>query len=96
MIKKLKPLTAAAGFALILPLAACEVTKTEDGEMPDIDVSVDGGNLPEYDVDGPDVDFGMKEVTVKVPDIDVTTPDDPDYEDEDDEGRIDENEGSNS
>lgn len=71
MINKLKPIAAAASFALILPLAACEVTQTEEGEMPDVDVSVEGGNLPKYDVDGPDIDVGTKEATATVPDVDV-------------------------
>lgn len=70
-------------FAMTFMLTACEVEQTEEGEMPDVDVSVEGGNLPEYDVDGPDVDVNKKKVTVDVPDVDVTLPNDPDYVDED-------------
>lgn len=57
-----------AGFGL----AACDVEKTQEGDMPEVDVK--GGQMPKYDVDAPDVDVKMKEkdVTVKVPDIDVT------------------------
>jgi hypothetical protein len=82
---------------LILPLAACQVTQTEEGEMPEVEVKE--GKLPEYDVDGPDIDVGTKETEVTVPDvdvsvegkkkkvtvpdIDVTTPGDPDYENDD-------------
>lgn len=63
-------------FALIvassaIALSGCEVDKTEDGEMPDVDVDVDGGKLPEYDVRGPDVSVGTEEKTIKVPDVDV-------------------------
>ena len=57
-----------------LGLAGCDVEKTEEGKMPDVEV--EGGKLPKYDVDTPDVDVGTKEKTVTVPDVDVTMPDD--------------------
>ena len=66
----------------------CDVDQTEEGELPEVDVKE--GNMPEYDVDGPevevktekkqvevpDVDVDMEKKTVEVPDIDVNTPDD--------------------
>ena len=63
-----------AGFGL----AACDVEKTQEGKMPTVDVDVDGGQIPKYDVDAPEVDVKMKEkeVTVLVPDVDVELPDD--------------------
>lgn len=54
-------------------LAACDVDQTEEGELPDVEV--DGGNLPEFDVEAPDVDVGTEEVTVEVPTVDVDTED---------------------
>jgi len=57
-----------------LGLAGCDVEKTEEGKMPDVEV--DGGKMPKYDVDAPDVDVGTKEKTVTVPDVDVTMPED--------------------
>lgn len=59
-----------------LGMAGCEVEKTEEGSLPDVEV--EGGNMPEYDVDGPDVDVGTKEKTITVPDVDVDMPDDDD------------------
>lgn len=59
--------------AAALGLAACDVEQTEEGELPE----VQGGNLPEYDVDTAtiDADAGTKEVevpdTVEVPTLDV-------------------------
>jgi hypothetical protein len=50
----------------------CRIEQTEEGELPDIDI--EGGKLPEYDVDLPEVDVKMKETTVKVPDVDVRMP----------------------
>ncbi len=64
-------------------LASCEVEQTEEGEMPKVDVQ--GGNLPKYDVDAPDVDVSMKKKTIEVtvPDVDVTLPKDKDKDDGD-------------
>ncbi|MCL6250356.1 hypothetical protein M3P36_04740 [Altererythrobacter sp. KTW20L] len=60
--------SAAAGIALI-GLSACDVEQTEEGEMPE--VSVEGGNLPEYNVDVPEVVVGTEERTIDVPVIGV-------------------------
>lgn len=71
----MKKLISAALIApLALGLAACDVDQTEEGEMPDVEVS--GGNMPEFDVETADVDVGTKTTTVEVPDVDVTMPDD--------------------
>ena len=59
-------------------LTACNVEKTEEGELPD--VSVEGGALPAYDVETPEVDVDTKTIPVTVPDIDVEMPDEPDTE----------------
>ncbi len=67
-----KSLLATMTIAAIFGLAACEVKKTEDGRLPNVDVDVkDSGNLPKYDVDAPDVNVGTKETTVSVPTVDV-------------------------
>ncbi len=77
-MKKIIAFAAATGFALTL--AACDVDQTEEGEMPEIEV--DGGNLPEFDVEGPDVDVDTGTTTVEVPtlDVDVDGPGDADGE----------------
>lgn len=62
------PVVAALG-ALAFGLAACDVDQTEEGELPE--VNVEGGNLPEFDVDTADVDVRTEERTVEVPVIDV-------------------------
>lgn len=61
--------------ALTLPalaLSACDVKKTQEGEAPK--VKVEGGQLPAYDVEGPDVKVEGKEKTITVPDVDIVTP----------------------
>ena len=64
-----KFLTVTLTGAAALGLAACDVQQTEEGDMPE--VSVEGGNMPEYDVDTADVDVETEERTVEVPVIDV-------------------------
>lgn len=57
---------------LALGLGACEVKKTEEGEMPK--VNVEGGKMPAYDVNVPDIKVESKEKTITVPDLDIVTP----------------------
>jgi len=57
--------------ALLFGLSGCTVEKTEEGRAPDVDVAVDPGEVPEYDVDPVDVDVTTEEKTVTVPDVDV-------------------------
>ncbi|RFC62442.1 hypothetical protein DYI37_16590 [Fulvimarina endophytica] len=47
-----------------------DVDQTQEGELPS--VSVEGGQMPEADVQTGDVDVGTEEVTVDVPTVDVT------------------------
>lgn len=62
-------------------LAACDVDQTEEGELPDVDV--EGGQVPEYDVDAADVDVGTDTQTVITPDIDVQNEGEPEAQDGD-------------
>ncbi|HYG63839.1 MAG TPA: hypothetical protein VEL74_14775 [Thermoanaerobaculia bacterium] len=68
--------TLALGSALVATIATtgCRVQQTEEGEMPDVDVSAEGGKMPEYDVDAADVEVKTEERTIKVPDVDVKPP----------------------
>ena len=61
--------TAIAVGAAAFALSACDVDQTEEGEMPEVEV--EGGNLPEYDVDAPEVDVDTGTTTVEVPTVDV-------------------------
>lgn len=68
-IFKSAALVLAIGTAL--SLTACNVEKTQEGEMPKVDVSAEGGQLPAYKVETPDIDVNTRETTVTVPDVDV-------------------------
>lgn len=59
--------------ALALAFSACDVKKTQEGEMPK--VNVEGGQMPKYDVEPADVKVEQKEKTITVPDVDIITPD---------------------
>jgi len=62
-------------------LTACDVDKVKDGEMPEIKVEGDA-KLPEYDVDGSEVEIGKKKVEVDVPTIDIKGPNNDSNEDD--------------
>ena len=61
--------------ASAIALGGCQAEQTQEGELPDVDVTAEGGQLPEYEVETADVEVGTREETVTVPDIDVTMPD---------------------
>ncbi|MEC7762382.1 MAG: hypothetical protein VX874_10790 [Pseudomonadota bacterium] len=48
----------------------------DEGALPDVDVSVDGGELPEVDAEVGDVDVGTRTEEIEVPTIDVNPPED--------------------
>ena len=69
---------------MMLALWGCDIEKEQEGEMPDVDVDAESGQLPEYDVqqtqegEMPDVDVEaeggqLPEYDVKTPDVDVGT-----------------------
>lgn len=66
-----KYLSILAAPALVMGLWGCDVEQTEEGSMPE--VQVEGGNLPKYDVDAPDVDVNSKPAEVTVPNVDINT-----------------------
>ncbi|HEX8572807.1 MAG TPA: hypothetical protein VF759_08650 [Allosphingosinicella sp.] len=70
-MKKILVLIAAASG---LGLSACDVDQTQNAQLPDVDVNVSGGQAPEFNVTGPEVNVGMENRTVQVPDVDVKVP----------------------
>lgn len=67
---------AVAAIALGFGIYMIDIDQTEEARMPDVDVTVEGGNLPEYDAEVGDIDLGTEEVTMDVPTIDITAPSD--------------------
>ena len=66
-------LLCAMGLASGGMLVGCSVEQTEEGSLPDVDMQVEEGNMPAYDVDTADVDVGTRETTMDVPKVDVYT-----------------------
>lgn len=71
----IKKITGIFALTLMLPLAACDVDQTEEGELPDIEVEAEG-NLPEYGVEGPDVEVETDTMEIRTPDVDIEPPTD--------------------
>lgn len=72
-MKMRKFLSLAVAPLFVVGVAACDVDQTEEGEMPDVEV--EGGQVPEYDVDAADVEIGTDTAVVEVPDVDIEDPD---------------------
>ena len=64
--------------AVCVSFSACDVDQTKNGALPDVDVDVNatGGQLPEYNVQGPDVNVGSENRVIQVPTVDVNVPND--------------------
>lgn len=65
------------GLAAIVVIAAgfyfIDIDQTEEGSLPDVDVSVEGGNLPEFEATTGSINLTEEEVDVTVPKVEVTT-----------------------
>lgn len=60
----------AIGFGIYM----IDVDQTQDARLPDVDVQVEGGQLPKFDAEVGEVDVVEEEVTVTVPKLEVTPP----------------------
>ncbi len=65
-LQKIVPLSL---MLLIFPLTSCQVEREQTGKLPKVDVDVESGRLPEYDIEGPDVNVGVAKRTVTVPKV---------------------------
>ena len=57
-----------------LAVAGCQVNKTQQGKLPKVEMKTSEGQLPAYNIQGPDVQVGSKTKSFKVPTVHVTTP----------------------
>lgn len=58
---------------MLLGFSACDIDQTREGELPEVDVSIDEGQAPAYDVDWADVEIRTRTETVEVPKVRVVT-----------------------
>lgn len=61
-----------AVIAIAFGVYMIDIDQTEEAALPE--VSVEGGNMPEFDAETGDVSVDQEEVTVTVPDVDITPP----------------------
>ena len=68
-------------FAVVIAAAAIgfgvymvDIDQTEEASLPDVDVSVEGGNLPAFDAEVGDIETGSESVTMEVPTIAIQSP----------------------
>jgi hypothetical protein len=50
-----------------------DIDQTQEGSLPDVDVSVEGGELPKFDAEVGSIEMTEEEVTVEVPKVEVTS-----------------------
>jgi len=59
-------------------LSACDVDAEDERKLPEVNVDVEKGRMPDVEVRGPDVEVSEKKIdipdSVTVPTIDVKTP----------------------
>ena len=66
-----------AGAVVVVALIAVgvymvDVDQTQEARLPDVDVSVEGGQLPEFDANVGSIAITEEEVVVEVPKVEVT------------------------
>jgi len=50
-----------------------DVEQTQEARMPTVEIEVEGGQAPEFDVETGSVDVGTTTETIEVPDVEITT-----------------------
>jgi hypothetical protein len=67
----LKRLLAVPLTVLLVAMTGCRIEREQAGEAPEVNVDVEPGQLPEYDIQGPDVNVQTTEQPVTVPEVDI-------------------------
>lgn len=63
-----------AVIAIAFGVYMIDVDQTEEGSLPDVDISMEGGNMPEFDAEVGDIETGTETVTMEVPTLDIQSP----------------------
>lgn len=51
-----------------------DVDQTEEGSLPNVEMSVEEGSMPEFEAEVGDIETGSEDVTIEVPTIDLESP----------------------
>lgn len=63
----------AAVIVIAIGVYMIDIDQTEQARLPDVELKVDGGNLPKFDANVGSVSITEEEVSVEVPEVKVTT-----------------------
>lgn len=68
-------IAAAVGITAVAAAAVymIDIDQTQEGALPDVDIAVEGGQLPEFDAEVGTVSLGEAQVEVEVPEVKVIT-----------------------
>lgn len=74
----MKPVLAIVGGVAAIAVIAfavfmVDVDQTQEAALPDVDIDVEGGQLPEFDAEVGSINVGETDVEVEVPDVEITT-----------------------
>ncbi|EDZ44731.1 hypothetical protein [Leisingera daeponensis] len=61
-------------LVLVFAVYMIDIDQTQETRLPDVDVNVEGGQLPEFEAEVGDIETGTKDVTVTVPTVDIQSP----------------------
>ncbi|MEO1138177.1 MAG: hypothetical protein AAFW87_01865 [Pseudomonadota bacterium] len=64
----------AAAAALVFGIYMVDIDQTQEAQLPEI--SIEGGQAPEFEAEVGNIDVGEKDVTVTVPTVDIDPPSD--------------------
>ncbi|PJI84469.1 hypothetical protein BC777_3529 [Yoonia maricola] len=67
-----------AAIAIGFGIYMVDIDQTQEASLPDVDVSVEGGSLPEFSADVGDIETGTEEITLEVPTIEFESPEEDD------------------
>ena len=78
--KKVGAAVAVLGAAALIAFGVymVDVEQTEEASLPNVNITADGGKLPEFDAEVGDVNVGEEDVTVTVPTINIESPEEED------------------
>ncbi|CUH99524.1 hypothetical protein [Leisingera aquaemixtae] len=68
-------------LVLVFAVYMVDIDQTEETRLPDVDVKIEGGQLPEFEAEVGDIETGTKDVTVTVPTVDIQSPEEDAKED---------------
>lgn len=56
----------------VLAFYMIDIDQTQEAALPDVDVTVEGGQMPKFEAEVGSIDVVEEEVTVEVPNVEVT------------------------